>query len=254
MRKNPTITFLGCFFAAVVNSSAVLADVVPNPPVLRVYPGAAPLSVEGQPVGTTLEVYTILDRSYCCTLEPVTADPFEDASGLQLLYRTEVSANTGLLFNPPITRGPDTRMCWIDTPNTHNGAVQVGSMKLGLKFRSGSNGANVRCDDTSIGGPFNTNSSDHSFLEIVSNQAEQFKVQIVGTSVNGLPLFRQIITLQGRADILLDPLVGENQIGSILISHDAPAGSVDAYVAEYRIDPSNTKAGFTLVGRQKFGK
>ena len=180
------------------------------------------------------------DRSYCCS---ITAESSSDSARL-----FSVTKGVGLIPVPFVTRGNEPPALPVGSTDPQNARVcfeinETGKYLTTPLFGAGGDTANnveVRCDDTTLFGGFNTSISNFNFLELsslISGGDIQAKLT-VKDSVSGQTLVdKQTIQIPAgvRVDIALHNLTGPGKFGSVTITHDAPVGGLKAVINQYKV-------------------
>jgi hypothetical protein len=196
------------------------------------------------------------EYSYCCTLWPRLPDSrsgvYVDVTRLNessaiTRYRDQQSSEFPRLASPADSddsAGELRRSCFM-TGNSGENA------RLEIRNEDGEK-ATLSCRNTALAGGFNTFASDIVFLEIIAESGGGSEVIVRGDYAHGgEQAFEQELSVESRSDLFITSLVGRQKIGRLVISHLGGPGSIRAYVAEYRLDPSNPVTGFTLIDRQE---
>ena len=257
--KNKQILFYLLSLSCLVNSASAqtFAEITADA-------GNITINAEDPNVGQlALTSRLITNHSYCCEVR-------EELPYQLLLQFSNVKAD-GLDTVPYTVRGTsaptrpdDTRVCFLagaTNPDDVSKTAQDHQLLFKPYIKSNIKSFTARCDDTSLVGGVNTFSSDFNFLEIVlKNETQVFRqisepsilVKVIATNSNGESLFQRFVRMDtSRVDIPLDPLIPANTIAKLNILHDGPVGSIAAWIAEYKIDPSNAKTGFSLLARER---
>lgn len=232
---------------------------------LLIYPNGESIDVSAT---DGLEAYLDSGASYCCELRDYGVSTSQFSSSGSTIPRssefTSVLSDTNQELavryrgqvNPTSGRGYDPSKSRVCFQATEPGVVGVAPYQLYFQRATSSGETRARCEETTLRGGFNSFASDYLFLELVSNQrqalANAITVTVQGFGADGQSLFELTVSVAGRKDIAINPLIGGGQIiGKLVLLSDAPQGAYSAHVAEYTIDRNNRRTGFTLVGRQE---
>ena len=205
---------------------------------------------EGATVGFIASGY----HCYCCD---VRADSGEAkiASVRTEGSSTPISVTARGFDSPGLTKDygyQNARVCFQADP-TIFGATPSAFFQLTLSFSSSpASKVWVECSDTTLIGGFNTMSSNYNFLELVVSGVPSNA--IIGTVRLANYENQEAVVPFGlnavRRDISIHDRFGAPTYGRAMVCHDGAPGSVQASLAEYRID-GNNPASFTLVGRSE---
>jgi hypothetical protein len=216
--------------------------------------------------GDRVAVNLTVDHSYCCSVFSPFNQITNSATDAGHPVINSISNSNGSVsipfqknsaITPAISFGDRSARACFTTNETQGFAIRTAPFFLNIGVPNGTvNDLNVRCDDTTLEGGYNTFASDFVFLEIMNksetdnSELSPRVMTVTGLAQDGFTTVFQIqVAVAKRADVNLHSLIGPNKIGSIRINHTAPKDTVVAYVAEYKSDPG-TKSGLTLLGRQ----
>ena len=106
----------------------------------------------------------------------------------------------------------------------------------------------IRCLATTLFGSFNTNTNDFNFLELTNRGNQPIVGTITATDFNGTVAINKVaftVPAQRRVDIDIHTAVGENKFGTIVVTANAPLGTLMGAVSQYEVN-SNSSNGFSL--------
>lgn len=214
-----------------------------------IYPDRGEVSIPSIGSSDRIVVRSTHQSSYCCRLDP-------GSNGLYLLNVLNEDSEIVDVFDDTsssIPAVPSSRTCYLTDSEAEANTGTLWRLRyLSLSTLGGPVPAKVDCEETLLAGGFNSYSSDFLFLELLSRQPEYLyttRARIYVYDSENSIIAKKDVELSGRLDVDLTQLVDGNRIGRVSVAHTGPRGTIDAYVAEYRLDTSNSRSGITLVGR-----
>lgn len=108
----------------------------------------------------------------------------------------------------------------------------------------------IRCLATTLFGGFNTNTNDYNFLELTNRGNQAFAGTITAIDYNGTVAINKApftVPAQRRVDIDIHTATGANRYGTIIVTSNAPLGTLIGAVSQYEAPGnSNNENNFSL--------
>lgn len=145
-----------------------------------------------------------------------------------------------------------SRVCMVNAGNRASFTSNISSSTPGSSIDN----LEVRCDDTTLVGGWNTVVTQLNYLEVVNTTGFPVSVRLYGYSeaASGEKVLDVQFNITSntagprRRDIDIHSLVGKGTFGTLVLAHNGPLGSVKADIAQYRITSTNP-FDFELVAR-----
>ncbi len=201
--------------------------------------------------------WAMSDRCYCCSILAQDTSLLPRLSTVtgpsaETLRTKDRGATEPTLETDEKVGNPSQRVCFT--------AEESGLHRSVITFQSGATSAplvEVRCDETTLYGGFNTSIADYNFLEVSNLQTQQSGVvggsdgtnisitlqDIVNNStpVDNVP---SVVLSDRRFDFDIHSLVGPGVYGTVRLCHDSAPGNIKARVSQYQVKST----GVELVG------
>jgi len=203
--------------------------------------------------------------SFCCTATDAQLDPefgFVTQYGNGIIdtpphnYRGDYPPIVPTLSNAASPLASATsRVCVMSVEGDLFGfEVRPSSRTPGSTFSA----LEIKCDDTTLFGGFNTVVTELNYLEIINTSGQAVRAHLYGyrESTGGDRWIDQDLALSAndgngaarRLDIDIHSYVGRGAFGTLILINDAPKGTLKADVAQYKIT-SLMPFDFQLVAR-----
>lgn len=190
-------------------------------------------------------------RSYCLEMRTVTGAVLAAIQALSVtdtdLIITDSSRGDASppIYSPGITNFSSlSRKCFIAAGNNSN--VSSNRVRATLTFTSGTSAGQteVRLQDTTLIGGFNTGVTDFNFLELTNSLAPTNRDSgVISGTITAKNVITDVVFLTrsfsvnagNRLDVNLHDAVGPGAFGIIIVSHNGPSGSLKGQVSQYRL-------------------
>lgn len=261
--RNTVLAALGIFAFCASSTSDVFAQA--SDPVLKVNPSkrGALLDVSASGGAGTARAFTSYlesGHSYECALygNNTSSDGTDPRARFDIGNITDGSSNTVIVSErgnaSPIVNGFSDgsvrNLSRVTVSPTSTGLytfpflVDVNAMGAWTSG-TGSFSMWINCNDTTLFGGFNTFASNFNFLELtnISNTTITGKIKAVDFNGNVVIADQPFSIGAGlRRDFDLHTTIGPQKYGTVIVTHDASAGSLLGYVSQY----TGTAASFEL--------
>lgn len=253
------------YVAFVIYFLSVLCVESASAETYAVYPDDGPISIQNPKTDDVIAVSIAGAHSFCCTYKMkdslTIVDGVYTATGGFISAKN--SAGSAIEFakdegfrNPLVSFSEEnnvtSRACMRSKNEEANGGDVV-YLTLSIPETPPAE-VRVECKDTTLIGAYNTFASDFLYLELIAAQGRRGHiVSIEGLDSNDNQVFSVSLNVVARSDVAIHTLVGKNTIGRVVVTHDGPAASLNAYMAEYRQD-SASSSGLVLVDRQALSR
>lgn len=213
--------------------------------------------------GDTILVDMEAGRSYCCSvlssyreLDPAYQGRFGDTRLDSKGSVSDLNSKDRSASSPPL---PDanSRICFT-TPSDKPTPVVSLEVLFGPDNKGAAVGVDVRCDETTLYGGFNTSVTDYNFLEISSTQnttsddteaiSGTITAKNVVTNTTVLDNKSFSVSPEARVDVDIHQPAGQG-FGTVRICHDGPPGGISATLVQYNV---TTPPLFAPVARDNF--
>lgn len=190
-------------------------------------------------------------RSYCLEMKTMTGTPL---AAIQALTATDANLDitnqdrgdaTPPIYSPGVTNfSRQSRKCFIVAGDITK--ITSNRVKANITFTTGTTAGQteVRLNDSTLIGGFNTSVTDFNFLELTNSLSPTNRDNGV---ISGAIIIKNVITdaivsskeftvnPSDRVDINIHEAVGPSVFGIISVIHNGPSGSLKGYVSLYNL-------------------
>jgi hypothetical protein len=253
------ITGLSVF--AALCSSGLFCAVATAQSEPRIIVGQAPKTFAGAASPFSFRIESAQPSSACCTVTDADLDPeITTVNTLDVAHPSSPSFSYRGALSPIIPSHSDmvnlsekSRVCFMSVNAvSYDFPVQSSTRTPGSSF----NELQVACEDTTMFGGFNTVVTELNYLEMINTTGQPISAHIYGfrETTGGEKVIDADVSIPGgagtprRVDFDIHSVVGPGAFGTLVITSDAPKGSLNVNVAQYRITSRNP-FNFELVAR-----
>ncbi len=237
------VIFLDCSFAFAQSNHPIEAGSAFAPPEV----------LESAQDNDSIFIKALKDHSYCCQVRSLKfndAPYFEDIRLFGEIVPSQERGESEPLWDTieEHLNSNQTRLCMI--------APTDGSYAYHIRLQSGpTTNLKIHCAETTIFGGYNTVVNTINYLElnnIMRDSPVRGRLTATNTLTGATVVENYLFTVAagGRTDIPLHDVIGTGMFGSLVISIDGPAGSVQANLSQYKVT-STSPFAFALISREK---